>query len=172
MARYDLLAIEPGKQAIIVDWKTNEKRPLRTRLRDRWQTRVYRYVLVQAGAHLNNADTKPDEASGHPNARWRPDQVELIYWFANFATQPERFPYDDAQFTEDEWALQTTINEIAARKEGEWPLTEDLKQCRYCTYRTLCDREKVDAEEPEWEPDDEEMLDLDIDLEQIAEIEF
>jgi CRISPR/Cas system-associated exonuclease Cas4 (RecB family) len=160
MARYDLLAIEPGTRAVIVDWKTNEKHPLRTHLENRWQTRVYRYVLVKAGTQLND------------QAQWKPDQVELIYWFANHPAQPERFPYDDAQYTEDEWALKAIIAEIASRVEKEWPLTEDLKRCRYCAYRTLCDREKVDAEEPEWEPGDEGELDLDIDLEQIAEIEF
>lgn len=160
MARYDLLAIEPGKRAVIVDWKTNERRPLRAHLEARWQTRVYRYVLVRAGAQINGS------------AQCKPDQVELIYWFANYPAQPERFPYDDAQFTEDEWALKTIISEVAARNEIEWTLTDDLKQCRYCAYHTLCDREKVDAKEPEWEPGDEEIPDLDIDLEQVAEIEF
>ena len=172
MARYDLLAIEPGRKAVIVDWKTNARRPPRARLKDRWQTRVYRYVLVRAGAQFND------------DTQWKPDQVELIYWFANYAAQPERFPYDDAQYTEDEWALKTTIAEIDSRSPGaqsgaasdaqgaQWPLTDDLSPCRYCTYRTLCDREKIDADEPEWEPEDEGTFDLDIDLEQIAEIEF
>ena len=160
MARYDLLAIEPGRQAVIVDWKTNQRRPMRADLEKRWQTRVYRYVLVRAGAQFNHG------------ASWRPDQVELVYWFANHPAQPERFPYDDAQYTEDEWTLKATIGEIASRTEQVWTLTEDLKQCRYCTYRTLCERKKVDTEEPDWERDDEEMLDLDIDLEQVAEIEF
>jgi hypothetical protein len=174
MARYDLLAVEPGTRAVIVDWKTNKRRPERTRLETRWQTRVYRYVLVVAGAQFND------------NVSWTPDQVELIYWFANYPAQPERFPYDDAQYAEDEWILKTTIAEIATRardagsgtQNQEWTLTDDLTRCRYCTYRTLCDREKVDAEEPEWEPDGQgafrgdELHPLDIDLEQIAEIEF
>ena len=92
-------------------------------------------------------------------ARWKPDQVELIYWFANYPAQPERFPYDDAQYTEDEWTLKTTIAEIAAARrrarkrtlKREWT-SQTTQRCRYCTYRTLCDREKVDADEPEWEP--------------------
>jgi CRISPR/Cas system-associated exonuclease Cas4 (RecB family) len=158
-ARYDLLAVEPGQRAVIVDWKTNEKRPKRAWLEERWQTRVYRYVLVKAGAQLGE---------GHPLAA---GQVELIYWFANFPAQAERFPYDDAQYTEDEWALQATIAEIAAVDETEWRLTDNLKRCRYCTYRTLCDRERVDAEEGE-EDENEDLFGFDLDLEQIAEIEF
>ena len=169
MARYDLLAIEPGTRAVIVDWKTNEKRPLRTWLEDRWQTRVYRYVLVRAGAQFN--------VDGAP---WMSNQVELLYWFANHPAQPERFPYDDAQYTEDEWAIKTVIAEIDALAQDTeksttnepWPLTDKGARCTYCTYRTLCDREKEKADEPDWEPDDTEAFDLDLDLEQIAEIEF
>jgi CRISPR/Cas system-associated exonuclease Cas4 (RecB family) len=166
MARYDLLAIEPGKRAVIVDWKTNERRPKRAMLEKRWQTRVYRYVLVTAGSQVS-ADV--------PLA---PDRVEVVYWFANYPTQPERFPYDGAQYAEDEQMLRTTIAEIASRVEEEWTLTDDLKRCRYCAYRTLCDREKVEAGEPDWNLEQETALDadafdpLDIDLEQIAEIEF
>ena len=168
MARYDLLAIEPGKRAVIVDWKTNESRPTRARLAERWQTRVYRYVLVRAGAQFNHG------------ALWKPNQVELIYWFANYPAQPERFPYDDAQYTEDEREIKRAVTEIATMagraQNGEagkeWPLTDATQRCRYCTYRTLCGRSKVDAEEPDWDTDDENASDLDLDLEQIAEIEF
>jgi CRISPR/Cas system-associated exonuclease Cas4 (RecB family) len=160
MARYDLLAVDPGERAVIVDWKTNEKRPPRARLQDRWQTLVYRYVLVQAGTQLNG------------NRQWKPDQIELVYWFANYPAQPERFAYDDAQYAEDEWTLRATIGEIASGVQEEWALTDDLRQCRYCTYRTLCDREKVDADTPEWEPEDAGISDLEFDLEQVAEIEF
>jgi CRISPR/Cas system-associated exonuclease Cas4 (RecB family) len=160
VARYDLLSIAPGQRAVIVDWKTNEKRPRRAWLEERWQTRVYRYVLVKAGAQFGE---------GQP---WAPGQVELIYWFSNFPAQAERFPYDDGQYTEDEWALQAAIAEIAAVNETEWRLTDDLKRCRYCTYRTFCDRAKVDAEEGGWERGENEDLTDWIDLEQIAEIEF
>jgi CRISPR/Cas system-associated exonuclease Cas4 (RecB family) len=163
MARYDLLAIEPGQKVAIVDWKTNEKRPPRAWLEDRWQTRVYRYVLVQAGAHLNAHELHPQ------GVQWAPEQIELIYWFASYPAQPERFPYDDGQYAEDELAIEAAIAEIASIAQEEWTLTDDLTQCWYCAYRTLCDREKVDAEEPAW---DAEEGTFDLELEQIAEIEF
>ena len=107
---------------------------------------------------------------------WRPEQVELIYWFANYPAQPERFQYDDGQYAEDARQIEATIAEIALiaqdAKSGEWTLTDDLTRCRYCVYRTLCDRQaavKVDAEEPDW---DAQEGTFDLDLEQIAEIEF
>jgi hypothetical protein len=160
VARYDLLVVEPGHKAVIVDWKTNEKRSRRAWLEERWQTRVYRYVLVKAGTQLGE---------GQP---WAPGQVELIYWFANFPAQPERFSYNDGQFTEDDWALQATIAEIASLNETVWALTDDQKKCRYCTYRTLCDRAKVETEEDEERDESEDPFAFDLDLEQIAEIEF
>ena len=60
LAKYDLIAIENGK-AMIYDWKTYRKRPRNEWLSARMQTRVYRALLVRAGAHLNNG--KPFEPS-------------------------------------------------------------------------------------------------------------
>jgi CRISPR/Cas system-associated exonuclease Cas4 (RecB family) len=159
MARYDLLAIAPGKRAVIVDWKTSQRRSTRNWLAGRWQTRVYRYVLVEAGAELNG-ETAPSA-----------DQVELIYWFTNYPQQIERLAYDANQYADDRAALLAAVAEIAARDQENWPQTEDDKRCRYCTYRTLCDRELVDAPEPDWEPH-EEPEDWEIDLDQVGEIVF
>ena len=52
VAKFDLVAIEPGRRAVIVDWKTSRRRSSRSFLSARLQTRVYRYALAQAGAHL------------------------------------------------------------------------------------------------------------------------
>jgi hypothetical protein len=160
-ARYDLLAIQPGEKAVIVDWKTSSKRPLRAWLAARWQTLVYPYVLLEAGAHLNGGGTLA------------PEQIELIYWFAEFPGQVERFPYDGERHAAEGEALAHVIAEIEAREQETWSLTEDLRRCRYCTYPTLCERKVLEAETDEAEPELEvEPFDFDLDLEQIAEIEF
>lgn len=167
MARYDLLAITPGQRAVIVDWKTSQSRLGRDWLETRWQTRIYRYVLVTAGAELN-AGTAPT-----------PAQVELIYWFTNYPQQIERLPYDAGHYASDRVALHAAVTEIASKAaaqdrtqdQKEWTLTDDLRRCRYCTYLTLCERTAVEAPEPEWEPQDEPE-DWEIDLEQVGEIEF
>ena len=65
-AKYDLLALDPGRRAVIVDWKTERKRSTHSQLAARIQTRVYRYVLIEAGASLNG---------GQPVL---PEQVSLI----------------------------------------------------------------------------------------------
>jgi hypothetical protein len=159
MARYDLLAIAPGRKAVIVDWKTGRSRPRRVWLKQRWQTRVYRYVLVEAGARLNEGSA------------WSPSQVELVYWFTNHPQPAQRFAYDANQHAEDSHALGIAVTEILALDHEVWPLVDDLRHCRYCTYRTLCQRGVVDAPEPEWEPG-EGSEDWEIDLDHVGEIEF
>jgi hypothetical protein len=159
MARYDLLAIAPGHRAVVVDWKTSRRRPLPGQLEGRWQTRVYRYVLARAGRELNEGNDL------------EPEQIELIYWFTNYPQQSERLPYDARQYAGDQAALRSTMAQIAAREQETWTLTQDLKRCRYCTYRTLCEKDIAETPESDWEPPDEPE-DWEIDLDQIGEVTF
>ena len=65
VAKYDLIATDE-KKFYIYDWKTYRKRPKTEWLAIRWQTRIYRALLVQAGAHLNGG------------APIQPEQIEMI----------------------------------------------------------------------------------------------
>jgi CRISPR/Cas system-associated exonuclease Cas4 (RecB family) len=159
LAQLDLLAAEPGERLVVVDWKTVLRRPSRATLARRLQTEVYRYLAVEAGAAFNQG------------RRPAPEQVEMVYWFAAHGGATERFPYDADQHRVHGKHLTELIADIAAHREAIWPLTPDERQCRFCNYRSLCERgvkaglleelqEELEPEEPE------------IDLEQIAEIEF
>ena len=53
LAKYDLVAVDPEQRVVIVDWKTSRKRTPRRWLEERLQTKVYPYLVVAAGAHLN-----------------------------------------------------------------------------------------------------------------------
>ena len=157
LAKYDLIAIENDK-VLIYDWKTYRKRPRSEWLSARMQTRVYRALLVKAGAHLNNG--KPFE----------PEQIEMIYWFADFPNEPARFPYTAAQFKRDWDTLDKLTKEIASA--SDFPLTDDRQKCAYCTYRSYCERGiragNMDQAESEMEA---ESL-FDVNFEQIGEIAF
>ncbi|MDY6875898.1 MAG: PD-(D/E)XK nuclease family protein [Chloroflexota bacterium] len=170
VAKYDLIAVDSsamlragsGKRAVIVDWKTSRKRPRRRWLAERLQTRVYPYLLVRAGAHLNAG--QPPEVG----------QVEMVYWFANFPKDPARFVYDTARYEADEDYLASLIGEIVGLGDKDLPLTTQNRHCKYCRYRSLCQRgigagafDEIDAEL--------ELgagFDLSLDFEQIAEIEY
>lgn len=160
VAKYDLVAVQPGERVLIVDWKTSQRKPARDRLVERMQTVVYRYVLAKAGKHLN---------SGMGIA---PDQIEMIYWFVEDSKSPERFPYDEAQYQADGERITALLGEIAGRTVFD--LTTDTKRCRFCPYRSLCERGVEAGHEDEMNDDSDDDLDMDFDLDfdQIAEIEF
>jgi CRISPR/Cas system-associated exonuclease Cas4 (RecB family) len=157
LAKYDLITVQDGK-AIIYDWKTYRKRPRNEWLAARMQTRVYQALLVKAGAHLNK---------GNP---FEPEQIEMIYWFADFPNEPARFTYTAAQFQRD-WDLLVKLSDEVATASS-YPLTEDRQKCLYCTYRSYCERgiQAGTMEQAEGEMEAEELFD--VNFEQIGEIAF
>jgi len=180
VAKYDLVftshpaPLLPGdgslgkdeKTGIIYDWKTNEKRPKREWLKDKMQTRVYPFVLAQAGGQLNDGD------------RLEPDDIEMVYWFSNFPAAPMRFQYSQENYLEDEANFTQLVEEISSLGETDFLKTENVKRCSYCVYRSLCDRgveagvlEGVDSKLG-IEVVQEEVFDFGLDFDQIAEIEF
>ena len=154
MAKYDLITVKDGR-ATIFDWKTYHKRPKDQWMSARLQTKVYRALLVVAGAHLNG---------GQPFA---PEQIEMVYWYADFANEPSSFPYNKSQHKRDWDGLVKLVSEISAKQS--YPLTEDVKKCGYCPYRSYCER-GVQADEGD--DSESELSNLDVTLEQIQEIEF
>ena len=128
VARYDLVASEAGGRMVIVDWKTSRRKPKRGTLAERLQTRVYPYLLVRAGAHLNGGEAL------------LPEQVVMVYWYSEFPDEPEVFEYDGAQFESDGAYLAGLAVEVDQLPEGDQPLTDNRNQCRYCVYRSLCER--------------------------------
>ncbi len=159
-ARYDLLAADPGRRLVIVDWKTQRPRQPQ-RLLEKLQSVVYPYLLVEAGAAFNSAQAV------------RPEQVSLVYWFADFPDDPLILAYDAARHAAHGERLTALVQEIAARDEEIWPLTDDVERtCKFCAYRSLCNRGRLagDLDDLDEEPSMEALLD--IDLEQIAEIAF
>jgi len=149
LAKCDLLATGDGR-AVIVDWKTERRRPDRPSLLRRLQTRVYRYVLAKSEPTLS------------------PESIVMAYWFAEYPSEPEILAYDSTQFADDEIDLYRLLSEIESRAEAVWPLTPDERKCQFCTYRSLCERGVVAGMAPEEELD----IDLEIDLEKIDEIAY
>jgi len=160
-ARYDLLAGEPGGRFVIVDWKTSAHRTQRHVLQDRVQTRVYPWVLVSAGASLN---------AGVPIA---PQQAEMVYWFAEFPGQPERFAYDPERQAADGAFLAGLLQEIESRPPDGFSRTQDQSRCKYCVYSSLCWEESLMTQWPE--AADAELPEPgfdEIDLESVVPIPF
>lgn len=158
IAKYDLIAITEDEKIVIYDWKTYRKRPRNEWLSARWQTRVYRALLVAAGSQFTG---------GKPIL---PERCEMVYWFSNYPDDPAHFPYDEVQYKRDWDAMTRLTEEIQSASDS--PLTDDRQKCAYCPYRSYCDRGiqagDMDAIEAEMEA---ESL-FDVNFEQIGEIEF
>jgi hypothetical protein len=160
VAKYDLVFLHAGPKLVIYDWKTGLERPKRTWLEDRWQTRIYPYLVVRAAAGLL---TKLDI---------QPEQVEMVYWFAAHPGSPEHISYSRAQFERDDRDLNYIVQEIAGLPAGGFELTHDERRCRFCVYRSYCDRGSSAGLAQESDEDFELDDDIDINFDQIAEISF
>jgi CRISPR/Cas system-associated exonuclease Cas4 (RecB family) len=159
LAKYDLLTILPDQKARIFDWKTTRKRPRDEWMAVRMQTRVYRALLIQAGASYN---------SGKPI---QPERVEMTYWYADFPSEPTNFPYNQTQYHRDWDALTSMINEIDHQRV--FLLTEDEKKCAFCSFRSYCNRGGKAGTMAEGEEEIEAAsAEFNLNFEQIAEIEF
>ncbi len=152
LAKYDLIAVGTDK-TIIVDWKTYAKHPHNEWMAARLQTRVYRSLLIRAGTHLNN---------GQP---FDPEQIEMVYWFAEYPSEPAHFRYDAAQYLRDWSGLEKLVAEIATA--AEFPKTDDQRKCAYCPYRSYCERGIIAGQVEDIET---ELAEPDINLEQVQEI--
>ena len=156
MAKYDLIARKADGEFLIVDWKTGKsKRP--AQLADRMQTLVYPFVLAGAGDWLNE------------NTPILPERIRMVYWFAEDGRAIEFSPSAE-KFQANQQRLSSLLREIETR--FDFPLTADERHCRFCVYRSLCERGETAGQLDELN-DDEDLLpespSLDIDaLEEIA----
>jgi RecB family exonuclease len=155
MAKYDLIARTEEGQFLIVDWKTGKsKRP--ASLASKMQTLVYPFVLSRGGAWLNG---------GAPIA---PERITMIYWFAEDGRAVE-FTLTGEKLEADGRRLASILAEIAGR--FEFPMATEERPCRFCVYRSLCERGETASRLEELDEDedvpDEVLLDLDA-LEEIA----
>ncbi len=133
--RFDLLVLgerdgEPFVQ--IFDWKTSRPRST-TNLEKEWQTRLYMALAAESGTVLSTG-REPLSA----------DRVSLTYWYAGEADQPREVNYSKAKHRENWSQIQALVTKIDAQDPDEiWPLTEDWRQCRTCSYQTYCGRQEA-----------------------------
>lgn len=151
LAKYDLIAQTEDNHFWVMDWKTQPAPPPTSNLLGRWQTVVYPYVLACAGKSLT------DDGADIP-----PEHIHMGYWFAETGTLVA-FDYDASQRAQAETHLTALIDGIKAR--DDFPLTDALRHCQFCTYRSLCNRGNAGEMPPDYElvVDIDEHFDLDWD---------
>ena len=159
-AKYDLLIYQPNQTVLIYDWKTSQHSPKRDWLRTRMQTRIYPLVISSIAAQVNSTFALP------------PDQIEMIYWYPAFPENPVKFSYSQEKFAEDQHYFKTMIKEILQLDESGFTKTENETLCKYCRYRSLCNRGVSAGNRDEIE-ESETSLDsaFDLDFDQISPVD-
>ncbi len=162
VAKYDLVLSRPDGTLAIYDWKTSARKIRKDWLLERVQTRLYRMLLTLSGAALSS------------NAEVSPEQIEMNYWFAPHPDARVTLPYTREAFEADHAYFSDLISQIRSRPADAFTRTNDLGQCRFCVYRSHCDRgaaagDLADLNDFSMEPD---LAESELDFDQIAEIEF
>lgn len=162
VAKYDLILADENGGLTIFDWKTSQKVPRKEGLLARIQTRLYRLVLLQASSTF----------FGGPLIS--PEQITMIYWFATHPQAPISLPYSQSTFEHDQADLIGLIEKICHADPEDYIRTDDLTHCRFCVYRSHCDRgveagSLDDFDQMDLEPEDAGAL---IAFEDLPEIEF
>jgi hypothetical protein len=135
VAKYDLILVMPSRalrsedsRLIIFDWKTSQKAPRVDWLLDRLQTQLYCLVLADASPLFLNVQAI------------EPGQITMNYWFTSQPAIPVTLPYSRAAYSRGQAHLGQLIDQITTSEPGSFHRTSDLKQCRFCVYRSHCDR--------------------------------
>jgi hypothetical protein len=127
IARYDLILVKPG-EVVVFDWKTSLKHPSRTTLASRMQTHVYPFLIAKVGSGLL------------PGLVIDPECIKMVYWFVEDPDRPEKFIYSNEAYQQDTRFLKELINEIINKPDDQFEKTTNKINCRFCVYRSLCDR--------------------------------
>jgi hypothetical protein len=160
VAKYDLLVFHADAKVTIYDWKTSRKQPKLDFMSQRMQSKIYPFVLSLAGR-------SPEESLPV-------DGIEMVYWFPYHPSSPISFTYNLQQQNDDRIVLEEMVKEILTFQERIFPLTMDPTRCKFCIYRSLCQRGEKAGNLGELENLESFSLDpeWDLDFEKIEEIEF
>ena len=128
VAKYDLILAGEDGVLRIFDWKTAQKAPRKAWLLERIQTRLYRFSLTEASPALLGGEQAT------------PEQIVMNYWFAPHPQTPVSLPYSRSEYDHDRADLARLVNEICTSEATAFVRTSDTRHCRFCVYRSHCDR--------------------------------
>ena len=154
VAKFDLIHIE-DQHLTIYDWKTNQKAPRRQNFEDKIQTRLYLYLLSKFGTILTEDPIAPEN-------------ISMTYWFAEHPFQTQTFTYSEELQRSDEIFLTDLIQSIKQTPEENFFETPNKKLCRFCPFRSYCEKPNItgtlDELEQEFELDQDDFnIDLSFD---------
>ncbi len=162
LAKFDLILLKDQGRLDIFDWKTSQRPPTKDWLLQRVQTRLYRLILAEAGGELTGGQSIA------------PEKITMHYWFTARPQTLVSLPYSQNAYDSDLAMVKGLIQEILERDQDRFLRTEDLDKCRYCVYRSHCDRglQAGDLESFEDFETGPQEFELDFEFDQVTEIAF
>ena len=107
-----------------------------------------------------------------PGDTFSPDQIKMVYWQVNSPEAPIVFDYSNDAYRADELYLEKLVSEILTFEPGDFLKTSDQRRCKFCNYRSLCDRGDLAGPLSEFDENQESrgLEEFNIDLNSIDEI--
>lgn len=121
-AKVDLLHIDKINTIRIYDWKTSRKLPSTEMLKRQFQSMVYPVVISERLHGIEYSD------------------LTMVYWEANFPDNPVELYFQKDDILQTKIDLKRKMDKICSLKANEFYMTEDLRKCAWCEYRSYCDR--------------------------------
>lgn len=66
--------------------------------------------------------------------------LTMVYWEANFPDNPVELYFQKDDILQTKIDLKRKMDKICSLKANEFYMTEDLRKCVWCEYRSYCDR--------------------------------
>jgi len=124
----DYLSLRENGELLIYDWKTSSFPPKENYFADSVQTILYPFIVYECRKTL------------FPNHDLNTEDLSMNYWFPAFPEKSFRFPYSNQIHQQNQERLSNFISEIVETCPGEFQKTDQVKRCKYCEYRSLCER--------------------------------
>ena len=98
----------------------------------------------------------------------------MRYWYATQPQMPITLVYSQSNYENDLAYLTDLIETISNAQENDFIRTADLARCRFCVYRSHCERgvEAGSLDDFDYLDLEQDEADLLIDFEDLPEIEF
>jgi len=122
-AKYDLLQRD-GENFTIYDWKTSRRQPSKTWLAGQMQSRVFPLVLALHLDEINQPFT----------------ELRMVYWEVAQPDRPYIFKSTTQTLAEDQAYIFALMQKINSFSQADFHKTDDIQRCRYCRYRSYCNR--------------------------------
>lgn len=129
VAVFDLIGLTADNELWILDWKTSGRIPRKDVLAGRVQSILYPYAALE---------TAPAFIKG---VNLLPENVHMSYVYVHQDHENVlSFDYNAEAHAANADFLEKTLVEILSKEPGTFALTSEERRCRFCVYRSLCER--------------------------------